>query len=255
MNNLSIIEHKGEYGIDSREVADMIGKRHDHLIRDIKNYCETLDNSETPILGSHKFFIPSYYTVDGNSKSYPCYILTKKGCDMVANKMTGEKGILFTATYVAKFEEMETKLKRFPVADSYMIENPVERAQKWIEEYKERKMLEEKVKQLEPAAEFGNTIGNSKGTVLIRDYAKVLANDGIRIKQKELFEWLNKNRYIYRDKKSNDWLPYKPYIDQGLFKVTERTYSTNNSGDKIGYTTRITGKGQRYFYEKLKYPA
>src|SRR5690606_23636378 len=34
----------------------------------------------------------------------------RKGCDMVANKMTGEKGVLFTAAYVTKFEEMERQL-------------------------------------------------------------------------------------------------------------------------------------------------
>ncbi|MCX8167304.1 MAG: Rha family transcriptional regulator, partial [Candidatus Micrarchaeota archaeon] len=44
-------------------------------------------------------------------KERPCYLLTKKGCDMVANKMTGEKGVLFTAKYVTKFEEMEKQLK------------------------------------------------------------------------------------------------------------------------------------------------
>jgi len=41
----------------------------------------------------------------------PCYLITKKGCDMVANKMTGEKGVLFTATYVTKFDEMEKQIK------------------------------------------------------------------------------------------------------------------------------------------------
>ena len=57
------------------------------------------------------FFIESSYKVEGNNKTYKCYLLTKLGCDMVANKMTGKKGVLFTAKYVSKFDEMEKALK------------------------------------------------------------------------------------------------------------------------------------------------
>ncbi|AQR93399.1 Rha family transcriptional regulator [Clostridium saccharoperbutylacetonicum] len=95
--------------IDSREVADMTGKRHDHLIRDIKGYIKVLDDS--PTLGTPNFFVESTY-INSQNKEQPCYLLTRKGCDMVANKMTGEKGILFTATYVTKFEEMEQQMNK-----------------------------------------------------------------------------------------------------------------------------------------------
>lgn len=93
--------------IDSREVADMMGKRHDHLLYDIRRYAEILDSQD---LGSHQFFIPSHY-LNAQNKEQPNYLLTRKGCDMVANKMTGEKGVLFTAAYVTKFEAMEEKIK------------------------------------------------------------------------------------------------------------------------------------------------
>ncbi|MES9666787.1 hypothetical protein COK06_12485 [Bacillus cereus] len=94
--------------IDSREVAEMTGKRHDHLIRDIELYNGVLGMS--PDLGATNFFVKSTYQ-DAYNRTKPCYLLTRKGCDMVANKMTGEKGILFTATYVTRFEEMENELK------------------------------------------------------------------------------------------------------------------------------------------------
>jgi Rha family phage regulatory protein len=92
--------------IDSREVAEMTDKRHSDLIRDIRGYIETIDNSTNANLRSLEFFIESTY-FDSKNEERPCYLITKKGCDMVANKMTGEKGILFTATYVSRFEEME----------------------------------------------------------------------------------------------------------------------------------------------------
>ncbi|GAE09580.1 putative antirepressor [Paenibacillus sp. JCM 10914] len=84
----------------------MTGKRHDHLLRDIDGYCEILMNSTDPKIGVSDFFEASTYQ-DGTGRTLRGYDLTRKGCDMVANKMTGEKGVLFTATYVTKFDEME----------------------------------------------------------------------------------------------------------------------------------------------------
>jgi len=107
MKNLTIINQNGKLLVDSREVAEMTGKRHDHLIRDIDGYVAVLN--QTPNLGADHFFIESSYST-GTGKPYKCYLLTKKGCDMVANKMTGEKGVLFTAAYVTMFEEMERKV-------------------------------------------------------------------------------------------------------------------------------------------------
>ena len=42
------------------------------------------------------FFIESSY-LDNKGQSRPNFLITKKGCDMIANKTTGKKGVLFTA--------------------------------------------------------------------------------------------------------------------------------------------------------------
>ncbi|EHL7274117.1 Rha family transcriptional regulator [Staphylococcus pseudintermedius] len=109
MQNLQVIEQNNEFYIDSREVAEMVGKRHDHLVRDIDNYLGVI--LQNPNLGAADFFVESSYT-SNNNNTYKCYLLTKKGCDMVANKMTGEKGVLFTATYVDAFHEMQGHIKK-----------------------------------------------------------------------------------------------------------------------------------------------
>lgn len=98
--------------IDSREVAEMVGMQHRDLLKKIRNYVEILDGAK---LRSPQFFVPSTYT-NSQNKEQPCYLLTKKGCEMVANKLTGEKGILFTAQYVNRFAEMEKKQK-IPTTD------------------------------------------------------------------------------------------------------------------------------------------
>lgn len=90
--------------IDSRDVADMIGKRHDNLVRDISDHVEVIN--QTSELSADDYYIESSYQA-GTGKSYRCYLLTKLGCEMIANKLTGEKGILFTAFYVKHFNQME----------------------------------------------------------------------------------------------------------------------------------------------------
>ena len=111
MKELTIIDRSGVDAVDSREVAEAIGKQHAHLMRDIKNYCDILDKSSESKIGLADFFIPSTY-IDAQDKERPCYLLTKKGCDMVANKMTGEKGVIFTAMYVSAFEKMRERIAK-----------------------------------------------------------------------------------------------------------------------------------------------
>lgn len=111
MYELSVFQQGGVDVIDSRSVAEAIGKDHRHLIRDIRNYAEVIENSTEPNFGLSDFFVPSTYT-DSTGRTLPCYLLTKKGCDMVANKMTGEKGVLFTAAYVTAFEKMRQQTRK-----------------------------------------------------------------------------------------------------------------------------------------------
>ena len=51
--NLTLINKNGALFVDSREVAEMIGKRHDHLIRDIQGHIKVL--GQNPKLGSDNF--------------------------------------------------------------------------------------------------------------------------------------------------------------------------------------------------------
>lgn len=59
MNELAAVERRST--LDSREVAEMVGKRHDHLLRDIQGYCEILAESDVPNFGVVDFFIESTY--------------------------------------------------------------------------------------------------------------------------------------------------------------------------------------------------
>ena len=106
MNELTIINKNGILFIDSREVAKVTEIRHSDLLRKIKKYETVLLNA---ILRSVDYFQESKYN-DNSGKENRYYLVTKKGCDMVANKMTGDKGIIFTAKYIDRFYEMEQLL-------------------------------------------------------------------------------------------------------------------------------------------------
>lgn len=107
MNILKAHDFKGKKVIDSREVAEMVGRGHNELMKTIRTYIGYLDEGENPHI---EFFIESTYT-DSLGRSKPNFLITKKGCDMIANKLTGKKGTLFTAAYVTAFEEMAEQLK------------------------------------------------------------------------------------------------------------------------------------------------
>lgn len=104
--NLIIENYHGQLVADSREVAAMLGRPHWALVRSVRTYCRYLNDNR---IGVVEFFIPATYK-DEKGEERPCYKLTEKGCDFVANKATGEKGAVFTAQYVSAFHAMRDYL-------------------------------------------------------------------------------------------------------------------------------------------------
>lgn len=106
-NQVKIIKQVNSQEVmDSRDVAKMINKTHAHLMRDIARYIN--DILTDPKLDSLDFFIESSYE-DAKGEVRKCYLLTKQGCEFVANKLTGKKGTIFTATYVGLFNQYQAE--------------------------------------------------------------------------------------------------------------------------------------------------
>lgn len=92
--------------ISSMEVAEMVEKRHADLLKDIRKYIHQLNEGNiSPV----DFFTESV-RIDVKGQQQPCYLVTKKGCEFIAHKMTGQKGTEFTARYINRFHEMEDGL-------------------------------------------------------------------------------------------------------------------------------------------------
>ena len=97
-----------EQTLYSREVAIMVEKQHNELLKDIRRYVKQLGVGKIP---QSDFFTESTYK-NSQNKEQPCYLVTRKGCEFIANKLTGQKGTEFTARYINRFHEMEERLQR-----------------------------------------------------------------------------------------------------------------------------------------------
>ena len=106
--------------------------------------------------------------------------------------------------------------------------------------------LHAKIEEDKPFTDFGKAISASPASILLGDFAKLAANNGIAIGRNRLFKWLRDNKYLTPDNK-----PYQRYVDQGVFSVKESRVVTGNA-EIIKTTTLVTGKGQQYLMSRLE---
>ncbi len=107
MYEIQLANHDGNFYADSREVAEKIERPHKELLKSIRTYIGYLGEGKIP---QSEYFIEATYRNEQN-KELPCYLVTKKGCDMIANKLTGKKGVLFTAAYVSAIERVKQQIE------------------------------------------------------------------------------------------------------------------------------------------------
>lgn len=105
MNQLIVTENNQT--LDSREVAEMVGKEHSNLMKDIRRYIAQSNEVKIDLV---EFFQETSYQ-DGKGETRPCYLVTRKGCEFIANKLTGVKGTEFTAKYINRFHAMEETIQ------------------------------------------------------------------------------------------------------------------------------------------------
>jgi prophage antirepressor-like protein len=99
------------------------------------------------------------------------------------------------------------------------------------------------IEEMTPKASFADRLMKSKDNILVREYAKVLQDEGFNLGERKLYGWFKKNKYLMENKE-----PYQMYMK--YFALTETTFDTL-WGTKISKTTKIRPEGQLYFYEKL----
>lgn len=110
------------------------------------------------------------------------------------------------------------------------------------------KSLTAEVREQRPKAIFADAVAVSDTSILIRDLAKTLKQNGVSIGQNRLFDWMRSNGYICKGSTE----PTQRAMEMGLFEVLTRVI--DKGGDSLPMqkrTTKVTGKGQIYFINKF----
>nr|DAV18899.1 MAG TPA: antirepressor protein [Bacteriophage sp.] len=235
--------------IDSREVAEMVGKEHSKLLRDIRSYTEQLGQAN---FGQSDFFTESTY-INSQNKKMPCYQVTKKGCEFIAHKLTGVKGTEFTAKYINRFHEMEDAIKAHIPTGNELIALAVVEAQKLLAQKEEEiKQLEDSVQQMDkviteltPKADYADRILSSNDCMTVTQIAQDYGLSAVS------FNRILSRAGIQR-KVGEQWILYAEY--QGKGYVQNKTYDYEKANGTTGtkLSTVWTQKGRLFLYNRLK---
>lgn len=229
-----------EQKLDSREVAEMTGKQHKNLLADIRGYVDELGKLK---IQPTDFFQESTYRTTQN-KEMPCYLVTKKGCEFIAHKLTGIKGTEFTAKYINRFHQMEEVVQNHVPQGQELIALAVLEANRLLEE--QRVQIEE----MKPKALFADAVSASKTSILIGELAKILKQNGVNIGQNRLFAWMRNNGYLIKSGERYNQ-PTQYSMERGLFELKERVVTNPDGSVRTTVTTKVTGKGQQYFINRF----
>lgn len=127
------------------------------------------------------------------------------------------------------------------MSDEELLSRALLMAQSKIEE------RNKKIAEMKPKAIFADAVSASDSTILIRDLAKLLRQNGVKIGEKRLYKWLRENGYICK----SSTMPTQRAMEMGLFEVIVRTVERGNGLPLETKTTKVTGKGQIYFVQKI----
>ena len=231
MRKLVFVEN-GQAVTDSLMVAEVFNKRHSDVIRNI----ETLSCSKE--FTERNFTLSDYE--DSTGRKLKKFLISRDGLVFLVMGFTGKRAAQFKEMYINEFNKMETKIKElYPVA-SYMIDDPIKRAEKWIEEHKQRLMLEQQVAESQPKVTYYDTILKSSKLVTITQIAKDYGLSG-----QALNKILHQEGIQY--KLGGQWLLYHGYADKGYTKSHTHIDSTGEAR----MNTKWTQKGRLFIHEIL----
>lgn len=232
--SIRTIEINGEPYFVGRDVATILGYSNprkaigDHVDEEDKGVtkCDTLGGIQD-------------LTIINESGLYSLILLSKlPNAKRFKRWITSE--VLPTIRKTGNYS-IQTKL------DSYLIEDPIDRAKRWIEEQEEKKALEIKIEEQKPLVEYAEHIQASKDVIDMKSMAKLASKNGIKIGRNKLFAFLRDRGILDKDN-----LPYANYMDREWFEVVESTYTFSNGEEKITKTTLVKPKGQIGIVRQLR---
>jgi anti-repressor protein len=248
MPSVSLV-HSNKNGVDittSLIVAEVFGKRHADVLRDIENMSCSQEFRE------RNFALSSYIT--SQSKELPMYEITKDGFSFLVMGYTGNKAGEFKEKFISEFNKREYLLKN----DDYIIARSQEilgnrvkaLEQQILQKDRQIEVKDQIIKQAEPKVLFANAVETSNKSVLVSELAKIISQNGYVIGQNRLFTWLRDNGYLLSKGEYYNQ-PSQRAIELGLFELKKQTIGKPNGTVLAATTTVVTGKGQIYFVNKF----
>ncbi|QBJ03322.1 antirepressor [Lactobacillus phage 3-SAC12] len=230
MNGLVIMKNQ-QVVTSSVQVAKTFGKQHKHVLESIKNL--VAENS-----AAKSMFAEGSY--ENRGKEYRMSYMNRDGFTLLAMGFTGNRALEFKLKYISAFNQMENEIKTMS-KDSYMIDDRVKRAEKWITEEKERQRLALEVKKDKPKADYFDKQMKNPGlmttTVIAKSYG-MTAN--------KLNKLLNKLGVIY--KQGKNWIMYDKYAHQGYADYEQWSDEDNKH---VHMLLKWTSKGRKLIYDML----
>lgn len=116
----------------------------------------------------------------------------------------------------------------------------------------QKEQAQQQLKAQEPQVVFAKSVEVSQNSVAVKVLATILKQNGVKIGQNRMFQWLREHKYL-SSRAGKSWnMPTQKSMDKGLFELKANTYFHNNGVPETNYTPLVTGKGQVYFVNKFK---
>lgn len=220
----------------SLDIAEIVGKMHQHVMRDIRNEIETLGKE----IGQSIFGRTSY--TDKSNRKKPCYTFGKDGAMQLALKYDARTRY----RVIKRIEELENGNQ--PKLPGNYKEALLALVQK--EEEKEKLetsnlMLEQKIGELKPKADYTTKILQNDGLVLISQIAKDYG-----MSANKMNKLLHDLKVQY--KRGKQWLLYAKYHDKGYTHSDTFEFTRSDGTTDVDMTTKWTQRGRLFLYELLK---
>lgn len=240
----------------SKDIAEKFGKEHKTVLRNIR------DLVAQNCAAKNMFHETTY---ENRGKQYPMYFVNRNGFTLLVMGFTGTDALEWKMKYMNAFNRMEeiirtefTTLQRQQQTQNQIPQRGTKEffalalldAQQIIEE-QERKLID-----AQPAIVFHQAVAITEDTILVRDFAKLVTQAlrqnsfNVTIGEKKLFEWFKDKGYLIKQKSNSYNMPTQRSVDMNLFKIKETTIQGDH-GPRINKTSKITGKGQEYFMDKI----
>ena len=187
---LGLTEHDGKVVVSSRDIARVFEKRHDNVIRDIRNIIG--NDAKWGLLN----FEESNY-INEQNHIQPSYLMTRDGFTLLVMGYTGAKAMAFKKAYIAAFNEMERSLapRNYKAALLALVAKE-----------EEREALEAQNQLLKITADKYEGQTNTVGLYKTGEIAKELG-----ISARRLNDFLRQSRVQYKPNGSDTWQLYTDY--------------------------------------------